>query len=100
MSDADPWYPQEPKEQQDAAQIAESRITASLPVIQDVLDWLDSTEQTYRDVMTIEGVNPSSKPEDIKTAVILAQSRIRDTQELRDRFTKDFARYLEPADAA
>lgn len=94
------WYPIPDQEQQDIVERQEHDLVASLPVLQDVLDWFDERIKTYGNPMTIEGVNVSSNAEEVKQAVLFAQSLIADYQKQREDFENNFSKYLKDADAA
>lgn len=95
------WYPKPDEEQKDLVEKQERDVTASLPVVQEVLDWFDMQLRTYRNPMVIEGVNPSTPAEDVKAAVLLAQAQIRDYKNKREQFEGKFSRYItEAADDA
>lgn len=101
MTDTDTWYPEPPKEQQEAEQQQQSRDIASLPVIQETLDWFDEQIATFKDPSTIQGVNPTTNAEDIKAAVLLAQALIQSYEAKRTDYVNRFSRYIEEAaDAA
>jgi hypothetical protein len=94
------WYPEPDQEQQDLVEQQEHEVVASLPVVQEVLDWFDKQIATYKNPLTIEGVNPNTPAEDIKAAVLLAQALITDYKTKRGDFQSKFERYLKDADAA
>lgn len=91
-----PWSPEESDEtnQLTLEQIEELR--SQLPVIQDIIDWFDKQIAAYSNPEIISGVNPSSKAEDVKKAVLFAQQMIQDYKEKRKQFTSQFAEYLNP----
>lgn len=94
---SDQWYPEPSKQQEETIQQEESKTIASLPVIQEVLDWFDEQIAIYKNPSVIEGVNPSTPAEDIKAAVLLAQGRIDDYRTKRDEFINRFSKYIQEA---
>lgn len=95
------WYPEAPKEQREAEQQAESKTVASLPVIQDVLDWFEARIAQYKNPLLITGIDVSTPAEDVKNQVLLKQQLIIDYKQQRDDFKAEFSKYLEEqADAA
>lgn len=93
LSDYAPWSPDE-LNQPDSDKQAEFRnIQMSLPVLQEVLDWYDEQIALYSNPEIISGVNPSSKPEDVKNAVLFAQNMISGYKYKRNEFANRFEEY-------
>lgn len=93
-NDYAPYNPEAPQEQQDAEQLEKSKINASLPIIEDVLAWFDDQITIYKSPTTIEGVNISSDPQQVKDAVLFAQSQIHAYTTKREEFVNKFRDYL------
>lgn len=95
------WYPETDAEQKDLVDRQKRDVVASLPVVQEVLDWFDRQISTYKNPLVIDGVNPSTPAEDVKCAVLLAQAQIKDFKAKRGEFETKFRKYItEAADAA
>ena len=98
MPDIDPntaWSPEELAEVSDAKMADLRNIQASLPVIEEVIAWYDEQIALYKDPEIIEGANPSSKAEDIKNSVLLAQGFIKGYKYKRNEFAKRFEEYIQ-----
>lgn len=95
------WLPKPTPEQERAELIAQERLQSSVPVIQDVLDWFNTQIATYKNPLTIEGVNPATNAETVKTAVLFAQTLISDYKRQREQFIGQFKEHIkEKADEA
>lgn len=98
IDDNAPWFPEEDQEQKDIVEKQERDVVASLPLVQEVLDWFDMQIATYKNPLVIEGVNPSTPAEDVKSAVLLAQAQIRDFKVKRAEFESKFSNYIAEVD--
>lgn len=94
MSDYEAYYPQPPKEQTEAIQLEQSRTIASLPVIQEVLDWFDEQILEFRNPLLIENVNEASDSQTIKDQVLTAQKDAKRYKTKRDEFAARFADHI------
>lgn len=94
VSDFEAYSPEPPEEQQDAETLEKSRANASLPVLQEVLDWFDEQVAEFKDPMIIDGVNVSSDPQQVKDAVLFAQGMISRFEKKKGEFTNRFSDYL------
>jgi hypothetical protein len=91
------WYPETDDEQKDLVDKQERDVVASLPVVQEVLDWFDKQVATYKNPLALDGVNPSTPAEDVKAAVLLAQNLISDYKRQRENFESQFSKYITEA---
>jgi hypothetical protein len=94
IDDTQQWYPEVDEDQKDLVEKQERDVVASLPIVQEVLDWFDQQIKTYKNPLTIEGVNPSTPAEDVKASVLLAQTLITDYKRQREDFQASFSRYI------
>lgn len=83
-----PWSPEEGTEELTTEQLLE--IQQSLPLLKAVIDWFDEQIALYKDPTIIEGANPSSKAEDLKEAILLAQGFIKGYKYKRNEFAVRF----------
>lgn len=91
---SDQWYPEPSEEQVEAEQQEQSKITASMPVLQEVLDWYDTQIAVYSNPKTITGIGSNTKAEDVKQAVLFAQTLIQDYENKRGEFANRFEKFL------
>lgn len=97
MSDAQepdpnaPWSPEELTEDLSPEQLLE--IQQSLPLLQEVIEWYDEQVAHYGDPETITGVNPSTRPQDVKQAVMFAQTMIKGYKHKRNEFIARFKKH-------
>lgn len=89
-----PWSPEGNEEQEKVTEEQQQRIAASLPIINDVLDWFDNEIKAFKDPSTITGVNISSNAEQVKSAVLFAQTVIASYESKKEEFMKDFGQYI------
>lgn len=75
--------------------------TAASPIgiVQDVLDWYDKQIADYKNPLLITGVNPSSNPEEVMRAILVAQAVIKDYKAKRAEFEHLFAEHIARKDA-
>ncbi len=89
-----PWSPEE-SEVTTALSAEDLEILRSqLPVVEEIIAWFDGQIALYGNPEVITGVNPSSKPEDVKNAVMFAQQMIKGYKDKRKEFAKKFEPYL------
>jgi hypothetical protein len=87
-----PWSPEELNTELTPEELA--AIKQELPLLDEVISWFDEQIKVYSNPETIGGVNISSKPEDVKQAVLFAQTLIKDYKDKRDEFTKKFKHHI------
>lgn len=98
--DSQQWYPQALQDQQDLVDKQERDVVASLPLVQEVLDWFNEQITNYNSPSVIGNVNPSTPAEDVKFAVLLAHGQANEFKKKRREFETQFSRYItEVADA-
>lgn len=95
-NDYAPYNPEAPEEQQVEEQLEHSRTVASLPVIEDVLTWFDEQIAAYTNPDIISTVSPNSDPEQVKQAVLFAQTVMKDYKNKRMEFANRFSDYIQP----
>lgn len=93
ISDAAAWAPEKPAERKEAEQKEESKVTSSLGVIQEVLDWFELNANLYASVDAL-GVNESTPDTDVKVAVLLSKKMRGAFQSKGVEFRATFAKYL------
>lgn len=94
MDDYGAWLPNPDPTKEKAELEARQNIKASVPVIQEVIDWFDAEIAKYADPRTIDGVNIATNPELVKQAVLFAQTLATAYQDKRDEFQQRFSEYL------
>lgn len=99
-SSSEAWYPEPPKQQQEAAQIEQTKTISSLPVVQEVLDWFDEQIAIFSHPTVISGVTISTPADDVKSAVLLSQGQRASFEKKKKEFMNRFRQYLESADEA
>jgi hypothetical protein len=93
-SDYGTWLPKPSDEQKQAETEALQRLESSIPVIQDTLDWFDKQIATYKNPLIIEGVNPGTPAETVKTAVLFSQALVTEYKQQRGKFAAEFSQYI------
>ncbi len=91
-----PWSPEEGLEESGLSEEQISELRATLPVIQEVLDWFEEQILGYLNPNVVSGVTPDSDPQTVKDSVLFAQKLSRDYDKKRKQFVKRFEPYLKP----
>jgi hypothetical protein len=99
MSDFEAYNPEPSKELEEAVQREQGKVIASLPVIQDVLDWFDEQIAGFKDPMIISNVSEGTDANEVKDKVLAAQKDIIRYEKKKAEFMNRFSKYLESADA-
>ena len=94
------WTPEKPEERVEAENKEQAAVSSSIPVIQEVIEWLAAQQQEHSDPSIIQGVTPSTKAEDVKFAVLLAQKMGAKFKEKQAEFEARFAKHLKPEGGA
>lgn len=92
-----PWSPEEGSETVGLNDAEQEMLRATLPVVQEILDWFDEQITGYLNPNVVAGVNPDSDPKVVKESVLFAQKLSRDYDKKRKQFVKRFEPYLKPA---
>lgn len=92
-----PWSPEEGGDENILSAEDLEILRSQLPVIEEIIAWFDAQIMQYSSPEIIAGANPSSKAEDIKSAVLLAQGFIKGYKDKRKEFVKKFEPYLSPS---
>jgi hypothetical protein len=93
LDDYGAWLPPV-RDNKKAEQAEKKLIKASVPVIQEVLDWYDACIDKFSNPMVVAGVNVSTPAETVKEAVLHAQQQIASYQEKKAEFVKRFSDYI------
>jgi hypothetical protein len=75
-----------------------AKVKSSVPVIQDVIEWFEQQIKDFLNPMTIEGVTHSTSAEDVKNAVLFAQSSAASYAAKSKAFRSSFTEYLQHKD--
>lgn len=97
-SELAPWVPDITGSSHDqlvAEQEEQVYLKASIPVIQDVLDWYDECIDHFNRPDIIDGVNPSTPAETVKEAVIYAKQQVAGYREKKREFIMRFSQYID-----
>lgn len=88
------WQPEKPEDRQEVEQQEQSKITTSLPVIEEILAWFDKNAGLYESVDSL-GVNEETSSDQAKLAILLSKKMRAAFQDKSAQFRRDFAKYLE-----
>lgn len=87
------WTPDNP-EREEQEQKENSKVTTSLPVVQEVLDWFAVNIELYAGIDALN-INGSTAPEDAKVSILLAKGMNQAFKDKSEEFKLKFARYLQ-----
>lgn len=93
-NESDAWYPEPPIEQVEAEAKQIAKVTTSIGVIQDVLDWFDANANLYSSVDSL-GVTVNTPEADAKLAILLSKQMRAAFQSKAVAFRSEFAKYLD-----
>lgn len=88
------WLPNTDDAREKAKLAEQQNLKASVPVLQDVLDWFDTQIAAFKNPEIIEGVNVSTPAEQVKLAALFAQTNIASYRQKRMEFEQRFSEYL------
>lgn len=89
-----PWSPDELTELSPEQRAELVAMNASVPVIEEVLEWFDSQIASFSDPTIITKVTVTTKAEDIKQAVLFAQKMIQSYKDKRNEFENRFKNFV------
>lgn len=95
-----PWSPEEGLDESGLSPEQVAELRATMPVVQEVLDWFEEQILSYLNPNVVAGVTPDSDPQTVKDSVLFAQRLSREYSKKRNQFVKRFEPYLEPPKTA
>jgi hypothetical protein len=87
------WHPEKPQSRKDVEEKELAKITSSIGVVQDVIDWLKVNADLYATVDSLN-VNESTPDFDAKLAILLSKNMRSAFQSKAAEFKSKFAKYL------
>lgn len=90
---------EKPEERKQAEAKENEKITSSVGVITDVLEWFEAKTEQYRSVQSIN-ITESTDPNNVMAQVIAAQRLSVELENKAGEFRRDFAKFLDTADEA
>lgn len=95
------WSPEVPKERTKTEEKEQAKIASSVAILQEFFDDLDADIEALRGIDIIEGVNPSTKADDLLQAVLSNLTSRSILLTLRNKYRIKYAQHLtRPADEA
>lgn len=91
-----PWSPDEGIDVEGLDEDQVSLLRATLPVVQEMLEWFDEQIAGYLNPNVISKVTTDSDPQVVKDSVLFAQQLSRDYSKKRKQFEDRFEPYLKP----
>lgn len=95
MNDYAAYYPPEDKSRQESENKEHHDAVASMPVIQQVLDWFDSEIATLHDAIALSDVDEATDAEELKSRIINNKKLAQAFEEKRAEFVTKFGPYLQ-----
>lgn len=93
-TDMEGWTPPVDEAQEQAKRQEDAKLASSVGVVSDVMLWLETKKKAYEGIEIIANVGPSSKAEDIKSAVLLNQQMLFEMNALLRDFRIEYAKYI------
>lgn len=87
------WTPEAPKERTEQEQKEQSKVTTSLPVIKEVIEWFEAQAKIFGSPTELD-INEETPAEIAKQKVITAKHFSITYQNQVAQFKRDFAKYL------
>jgi len=92
--EAENWIPEKPTERKEVEDQEQVKVSSSIGVIKEILDWFEKQTEGYKKNEAIAGVTVNTPADDVKSAVLLAHGMSAQFESKAAEFKRDFAKYL------